>query len=369
MAEWADIAGCYRWLHDRAEKIFTRSNMLITIPVIILSTLTGTANFAVGSFIPENDQALKKLVSASIGAVSIFAGILSTLGNFFQYAQKSESHKVAGINWGKFQRQVTVELAIHPDERIDAMDFLKICRQDLDRLIEQSPPIPDAVISAFEREFKTIPNLKVPDICHGIEHTRVYDASKTRLSKITADAALHLKYKKGVLKDSILPDIDRKIQQELASRIEDRIKQLMPAPPPPPPAEAVEAKKGLTAVVSNLETDWRKLLVSRKHLMMPMPTGARPLSMRVRADDRRRSTFMEDDDGGAAAASLATLNAIVSSPGSSSASVILDIVGSGAQEVAANLEQPAAAPTEEGSQQPAGAAAAQQLPPGTVDFS
>jgi hypothetical protein len=292
MAEWADIASCYRWLHDRAEKIFTRSNMMITIPVIILSTLTGTANFAVDSFIPEGNPGTKKYVAAGIGAVSIFAGILSTLGNFFQYAQKSESHKVAGINWGKFQRQVTVELAIHPDERIDAMDFLKICRQDLDRLIEQSPPIPDTVITAFEYEFKSIPNLKVPDICHGIEHTRVYDATKTRLSKITADAALHLRYKKNLLKDSVLPDIDKKIQTELSSKIEQRIRDLMPRPPPPPPPEVTKAKEGLTIVVSNLETDWRKLLMSRKNLLIPTEEGSdsestsgkavvRPINMRM----------------------------------------------------------------------------------------
>ena len=302
MAEWADVASCYRWLHDRAEKIFSRSNMMITIPVIILSTLTGTANFAVDSFIPEGDPGTKKYVAAGIGAVSIFAGILSTLGNFFQYAQKSESHKVAGINWGKFQRQVTVELAIHPNERIDAMDFLKICRQDLDRLIEQSPPIPDAVIAAFEKEFKTIPNLKVPDICHGIEHTRVYDASKSRLAKITADAALHLKYRKGVLKDTILPDIDRKIQTELNSRIEQRIRDLMPAPAPPPPQEVTKAKEGLTLIVSNLETDWRKLLMSRKNLMIPTePAGTgivaptvRPMSMRIaKSSSFRRPSFVE----------------------------------------------------------------------------
>jgi hypothetical protein len=217
MAEWADVAGCYRWLHDRAEKIYTGSNMWITIPVIVLSTLTGTANFAVGSFVPEDNQELKKYVGAAIGGISIFAGILTTLGNFFQYAQKSEAHKVAGVAWGKFQRQVAVELAINPDERIDAMDFLKICRQDLDRLIEQSPPIPDAVIAAFEKEFKDIPNLKVPDICHGIEHTRVYDSSKSRLGKVAAEAALHLKYKKNALANSILPNIDKKIEEELCA--------------------------------------------------------------------------------------------------------------------------------------------------------
>lgn len=265
MAEWADIAGCYRWLNDRAEKIYSGNNMLITIPVIILSTLTGTANFAIDSFIPANDADTKRYVQAGIGGISIFAGILTTLGNFFRYAQKSEAHKVASISWGKFQRQLAVELALNPMERIEAMDFLKICRQDLDRLIEQSPPVPDKVIEEFETEFKDVPNLVMPDICHGIRHTRVYDSSKARLSKITADAALHLKYRKQVLKDTILPDIDRKIQSELEGRIEQRIKALIP-PPPKPAGEGIE----LSTIAAGLEHDWRNLLIGRKHLLSPL---------------------------------------------------------------------------------------------------
>jgi hypothetical protein len=290
MAEWADVAGCYRWLHDRAEKIYTGSNMWITIPVIVLSTLTGTANFAVGSFIPEGEEQLKKYVGAAIGGISIFAGILTTLGNFFQYAQKSEAHKVAGVAWGKFQRQVAVELAINPDERIEAMDFLKICRQDLDRLIEQSPPIPDAVIVAFEKEFKDIPNLKVPDICHGIEHTRVYDSSKTRLGKVAAEAALHLKYKKNALAQSILPNIDKKIEEELATRIEKRIKQLMPSPTPSPPTSPSGGVPFSAAVP--LERDWRALLANRHHLL-----GAPTIAGHAQ-DMHLPNAIVESDGGG-----------------------------------------------------------------------
>jgi hypothetical protein len=240
--------------------------MFITIPVIVLSTLTGTANFAIDSFIPAGDADTKRYVQAGIGGISIFAGILTTLGNFFRFAQKSEAHKVAGVSWGKFQRQIAVELALNPLDRIDAMDFLKICRQDLDRLIEQSPPIPDKVIEEFETEFKHVPNLAMPDICHGIRHTRVYDSSKSRLSKITADAALHLKYKKGVLKDTILPDIDRRIQQELDTKIEQRIKELLPIPE----TSGVE----LTKVVAGLENDWRTLLAGRKHIQTPLSAVA-----------------------------------------------------------------------------------------------
>lgn len=261
MAEWSDIAACYRWLHDRAEKKFHKLNMGITIPVIILSTLTGAANFAVGSFIPPDNDALQGYVSASLGGLSIFAGILTTLGNFFQYAQRSESNRVASISWGKFQRLVQVELAINPLDRIEAMDFLKICRQDLDRLIEQSPQIPDDVIADFEKEFKELPNLKRPDICHGIEHTRVFDSSKSRLGQVAADAVLHLRYRKNILAKSVMPDIDKKIDDELSTRIEKRIKELLPSAPATPPPENHD---DVTSIVTSLETDWRNLLVKKR---------------------------------------------------------------------------------------------------------
>jgi hypothetical protein len=263
MAEWSDIAACYRWLHDRAEKKYTQSNMSITIPVIILSTLTGAANFAVGSLVPADNNAVQQYVSSGLGAISIFAGILTTLGNFFQYAQKSESHRVCSIAWGKFQRLVQVELAINPMDRIEAMDFLKICRQDLDRLIEQSPGIPDDVIKAFEVEFSENTDLKRPDICHGIAHTRVFDATSTRLSKLAAEAMLHLRYKKNILSQAVIPELEKKIQEELDSRLQSRIKELLHSAPATPPNEYADA----TSIVTNLETDWRRLLVKKRVLL------------------------------------------------------------------------------------------------------
>lgn len=221
MAEWSDKAACYRWLHDRCEKKYSRYNMSLTIPVIILSTLTGTANFALGSFIPPQDTDMKNYVQAGIGAISIFAGILTTLGNFLRYAQGSESNRVAGIAWGKFQRQIAVELAIHPNERIDSMDFLKICRAELDRLIEQSPPVPDDIINEFEKEFKDIPDIKRPDICHGIEHTKVFRDDKARLKHITSEASLMLMHKKRALRDELVPEVDRLISKKFAEKIND----------------------------------------------------------------------------------------------------------------------------------------------------
>ena len=221
MSEWADKAGCYRWLHDRCEKKYSMMNMWITIPVIILSTLTGTANFALDGFIPPEDEDAKKYAQAAIGGVSIFAGILTTLGNFLRFAQGTEAHRVAGIAWGKFQRQIAVELAIAPKDRIDCMDFLKICRAELDRLIEQSPPIPDDVIAAFIKEFEDKPNVKKPEICDGMEHTTVYDNRDTILKQITAEAALTLLHKKKMLREEIVPDLNKLIGREVTKQVND----------------------------------------------------------------------------------------------------------------------------------------------------
>lgn len=225
MADWSDIAGCYRWMHDRAEKKYTLKNMYMTIPVIILSTLTGTASVGIGS-IAGNDEQVQKYLNFGIGGLSLIAGILTTLNNFLRFAQLGESNRVAGIAWGKFQRLISVELALHPNDRMDSLDFLKICRADLDRLIEQSPPIPDSIIEEFEVEFKDKPKLRRPDICHGLDHTHVYDNTQTRLKDLTSEAALMLMHKKKMMRQEILPDLDRMIANAVSDSLAKKKQEL-----------------------------------------------------------------------------------------------------------------------------------------------
>lgn len=204
------------------------NNMLITVPVIILSTLTGSASFVMNSLVGDNPTG-QKYAQIGIGSVSIFTGILTTLGNFFRYAQNSESNRVASIAWGKFQRQIAVELALSPMERLDCSDFLGIARAELDRLIEQSPPIPDGIIIEFEKEFESVPMLKRPDIAHGVEHTHIFKNTDSRLKQLAVDATVFMKQKRKVWGDAISPNIDMKVKEELGKHVPDlveRIRQL-----------------------------------------------------------------------------------------------------------------------------------------------
>ena len=240
MSEWADKAACYRWMHERTEKKFSTNNSWITIPVIILSTLTGTANFGLTSIFGDNQQNAH-YATLAIGGVSLIAGIITTLGNFLRYAQGSEAHRVSSIAWGKFNRLITVELRLNPNERMDSMSFLKVCRIELDRLIEQSPPIPDDVIAAFRREFGTSIDVKKPDIAAPIEHTKAFKDNGARLKKMATEAAIMIAQKKGVLKQMVVSDIDIRIREE-----NDRMKAELK-----PMLEAI-AKKAAADTMRNL---------------------------------------------------------------------------------------------------------------------
>ena len=58
LAEWSEKASCYRWLHGRCEKSYRTWYYCFSIPVIILSTLTGAANVGMDSFVPEDAKSL-----------------------------------------------------------------------------------------------------------------------------------------------------------------------------------------------------------------------------------------------------------------------------------------------------------------------
>ena len=197
LAEWSEKATCYRWLHSRSEKRYRARNYLFTIPVIILSTLTGTANFAMDSFVPEDN---KQIAMAVVGSVNIFAGILSTLQNFLRYAELMESHRASEVQWSKFGRNIAVELALDPKRRKPANDFLKISRAEYDRLIEQSPTIDDPIIKQFNRAFKNT-DIQKPDMCNGLDKCKIYVPTKEeKLENVLTNVSEKLLKNKSVKK-------------------------------------------------------------------------------------------------------------------------------------------------------------------------
>ena len=143
--EWGDKAMCYRWLHSRSNMMYNTLNTWYTIPVIIISTLTGTANFA-QERVPFQYQSMFVMI---IGCFNILAGIITTIQQFLKITQLNEAHRVSSIAWDKFYRNIKTQLANHPDERMNVTQMLKLCKEEFDRLMETSPVIPEKIIQNF----------------------------------------------------------------------------------------------------------------------------------------------------------------------------------------------------------------------------
>jgi hypothetical protein len=164
LVEWADKAMCYRWLHTKSHAMFSNSNAWYTIPVIVISTLTGTANFA-QERVPINYQNYFAMI---VGAFNILAGIITTVQQFLKITQLNEAHRVSSIAWDKFYRNIKIELAKHPLERVEVKQMVKMSKEEFDRLMETSPSIPENIIVYFKNNFKSLEGFKnviKPEIC------------------------------------------------------------------------------------------------------------------------------------------------------------------------------------------------------------
>ena len=154
LKKWGEQAASYRVLHNRAYRKYKYLTALFTIPVIIISTLTGTANFSQGTIIqiyPQFDLYLPLV----IGALNLISGIVTTIGQFLRVSELNEANRNASISYGKFARNISTELSLPPNERTySGLDFIQICRNEMDRLIEQSPEIPMKIINKFEHNKK-----------------------------------------------------------------------------------------------------------------------------------------------------------------------------------------------------------------------
>jgi hypothetical protein len=168
LVEWADKSMCMRLLHSKATASYSRRNMWYTLPVIVMSTLAGAANFSQERVPLEH----RGTFAMSVGMLNIIAGIITTVQQFLKITQLNEAHRVSSIAWDKFYRNIKTELAKHPKERIPVIQFLKMCKEEYDRLMETSPVIPEPIVDQFNKMFapgtkrgELIKDIIKPEIC------------------------------------------------------------------------------------------------------------------------------------------------------------------------------------------------------------
>ncbi len=225
---WGEAAACYRYMHYQAYCSFKNLSMKFTIPLIIVSTVTGTANFAQETFPPS----VQPFVPSAIGGLNLITAIATTIMQFLKINELMEGHRVASVQYGKVSRTIRLELTLPLSERTqNGTVMIENMRTEYDRLIEQSPNVPRKTLDAFEREFPDDNAFFKPEIMHiqpilpfkAIEENKVITKLKDAVGGVARRELKHeLDEIRGIsnnVKKAVKADIER--VQERKDEISD----------------------------------------------------------------------------------------------------------------------------------------------------
>lgn len=161
LKEWAEVASIYSHMHAACYRKYRRQHIWLTLPVIIMSTITGTANFAQAGM----SSGVHAYAPTLIGVLNIMAAVITTIAQFLRVSEISEGHRMASLAYDKISRSVRVELRLPRGSRtLSGRDLVTRSHAELDRLIEQGPIISPEVARGFAGKLRRTPVLTVPEI-------------------------------------------------------------------------------------------------------------------------------------------------------------------------------------------------------------
>lgn len=167
LESWKERAGGWRWLHYNAMHHYKNINSRFVYSSIVLSTLAGAGGFSTAGTSDSQKTVMGKVqfyMGYIIGATNVIIGLINSFQRFGKAAEKTELHASAAMQYSMLYRMIETELNLSDDHRKN--DLVMTVRQEMDRLLSQSPSIPQKIIDDFNNEFPNIENK--PDICNGL---------------------------------------------------------------------------------------------------------------------------------------------------------------------------------------------------------
>lgn len=189
----------YAFIHQKAEGFFSKRNNYIAIPVIVLSTLSGTASVGSSSLF----QGETHISSIVIGLVSIGVGILNTISSYFSFSRKAEAHRIAYLSYSKLFQLVSVEMSLPRSEREDPDSLLRKIRETMERLAETTPTPPDHILAEFNQRFKDEDkSIARPTEVNGLHKIKVY------MKEIASTGDLSIEIKNPLHQQKDVPQVN-----------------------------------------------------------------------------------------------------------------------------------------------------------------
>ena len=169
LVTWAEKASGYAWLHQKSTIAFKKRNLWLSIPASIFGYVAGiTVLLSNDVFSDCSNIANGATIRGIIGVTAITSGILSNFQEMFTFKEEGEKHRMAALRFLSFFREISCELSLDPKYRSAPMDYITLKRFEFDKILEQSPDIPENIITEFNNKFKNL-SIHKPDPVIGLQ--------------------------------------------------------------------------------------------------------------------------------------------------------------------------------------------------------
>jgi hypothetical protein len=132
--------------YEEAERL-RRWNYYLGIPVVVVSSLVGTAVFT------GIDKSGTRYAAWCVGAVSIVAAILASLQTFLKFGESATLHGAAADWFAAIRRDIEETLALPLDLRGNPKECLDAIRQEMNKAGQKAPELSERLWRKTARRF------------------------------------------------------------------------------------------------------------------------------------------------------------------------------------------------------------------------
>ena len=168
---WKSKAAGWRWLHYKSMALYKKINSNFTYASILLSTIAGAGGFSTAGAQTKNE--MEMALGYVFGAINVIIGLINSVQRFGKPAEKTELHASAAMQYAMLYRLLETEISLSDKHR--RSDLISTVRTEMDRLLAQSPMIPQKIVDAYNAEFPE--TIHKPDICNGMVGEKKFNDS------------------------------------------------------------------------------------------------------------------------------------------------------------------------------------------------
>lgn len=192
LKEWAEKARFYAWMHRTTSADYGKLHNMLTIPMIIISIVDGSANFTmVGK--TSTSFLYNTIFPIVIGSMSLLSGVLSALTKYLKTAELAEKHELFYRQFNSFVRNISLDLSLPATERKTPSEVLNMYRYEFDRLLNEAPRIPEHVVAEFNKRFPYKKNK--PEIASAFSKIVIHGRNENYKKKIDEFVRIRYFYK------------------------------------------------------------------------------------------------------------------------------------------------------------------------------